>query len=78
MPVRTSRGQKQRHRRRRSREEEPAAVVGHSRSGAPAPERRDRDAAQDEAVYNCQCGMVFSAPVCTSVGCPHCGTNQAW
>ena len=76
MPVRTSRGQKQRH-RRRSRDGE-ASVSAHVRPGAPGQERRDRDPAQDEAVYNCQCGMVFSAPVCTSVGCPHCGTNQAW
>jgi hypothetical protein len=33
---------------------------------------------QDKAVYNCQCGMVFEAPVSTAVGCPHCGQTQAW
>ena len=32
----------------------------------------------DEAVYHCQCGFVFEAPVSTSVGCPHCGGTQAW
>ena len=34
--------------------------------------------ANDRAVYKCQCGYVFEAPVCTSVGCPHCGGTQAW
>ncbi len=32
----------------------------------------------DEAVYTCCCGYLFSAPVSTSVSCPHCGTDQAW
>jgi rubrerythrin len=36
----------------------------------PAPE--------DEALYRCTCGYVFKAEVTTSVGCPHCGTDQAW
>jgi hypothetical protein len=34
--------------------------------------------ATDHALYNCQCGYVFQAPVSTSVGCPHCGGTQAW
>ena len=33
---------------------------------------------QDEAVYTCECGFVFHAPVSTSVGCPQCGGSQAW
>ena len=33
---------------------------------------------QDRALYNCACGYVFTAAVSTSVGCPHCGTSQAW
>ena len=33
---------------------------------------------QDEALYSCQCGFIFQAPVSTSVGCPHCGDSQAW
>ena len=55
---------------------------------APAPpvaddhphERRARESGGpiDNASYNCSCGMVFSAPVSTSVACPHCGTGQAW
>ena len=36
----------------------------------PAPE--------DQALYSCQCGYVFTAEVTTSVGCPNCGTHQAW
>jgi len=32
----------------------------------------------DEALYTCECGFVFLAPVSTSVCCPHCGATQAW
>jgi hypothetical protein len=33
---------------------------------------------EDVALYSCSCGYAFKAPVSTSVGCPHCGTSQAW
>jgi len=33
---------------------------------------------EDRALYECPCGHAFKAEVSTSVGCPHCGTNQAW
>ena len=33
---------------------------------------------EDTALYSCSCGYAFKAPVSTSVGCPHCGTSQAW
>jgi hypothetical protein len=33
---------------------------------------------QDRALYTCSCGLAFDALVSTSVGCPHCGTTQAW
>jgi hypothetical protein len=33
---------------------------------------------EDRALYSCECGYVFEADVSTSVGCPHCGTKQAW
>jgi hypothetical protein len=33
---------------------------------------------EDRALYACICGFAFNAPVTTSVGCPHCGTEQAW
>jgi hypothetical protein len=43
-------------------------------------ERRARESGgpMDRATYSCSCGMVFDAPVSTSVCCPHCGTGQAW
>jgi hypothetical protein len=63
-------------------------VAGHPASAPPATgaEHRSwphhlanpRRLANDHAVYNCHCGMVFEAPVSTSVGCPHCGGTQAW
>jgi hypothetical protein len=37
-----------------------------------------RPLTNDQAMYTCQCGFVFEAPVSTSVGCPHCGSTQAW
>ena len=33
---------------------------------------------EDVALYTCQCGFAFKAAVTTSVGCPQCGTSQAW
>jgi hypothetical protein len=33
---------------------------------------------EDRALYSCSCGYAFKADVSTSVGCPHCGTTQAW
>jgi hypothetical protein len=33
---------------------------------------------EDSALYSCMCGFAFKAAVTTSVGCPHCGTQQAW
>jgi len=46
----------------------------------PDPEARVREAGgpEDHASYTCSCGMVFAAPVSTSVSCPRCGTGQAW
>jgi hypothetical protein len=49
-----------------------------------APEPLDTNAArrgggpEDRALYSCMCGFAFKAAVTTSVGCPHCGTEQAW
>jgi hypothetical protein len=55
----------------------PEAAV--SIEGTPVRRRRrEAGGMQDEAVYTCQCGFVFHAPVSTSVGCPHCGGAQAW
>jgi len=33
---------------------------------------------EDHALYRCGCGYAFKAEVTTSVGCPHCGADQAW
>lgn len=33
---------------------------------------------EDRALYLCDCGAAFTAPVSTSVGCPSCGGDQAW
>ncbi|MFL5860812.1 MAG: hypothetical protein ACJ780_08550 [Solirubrobacteraceae bacterium] len=43
-----------------------------------AQRRREVGGMQDLAVYTCECGFVFHAPVSTTVGCPHCGGSQAW
>ena len=39
---------------------------------------RRTPAPEDQALYRCECGYAFKAAVTTSVGCPHCGTDQAW
>ena len=62
---------------RRDRRDSPRRPVPHTvlqtlarakRSGGP----------EDTALYSCGCGYAFKAEVSTSVGCPHCGTSQAW
>jgi len=47
---------------------EPPEVRAARRGGGP----------EDRALYACRCGFAFKAAVTTSVGCPHCGTEQAW
>jgi hypothetical protein len=32
----------------------------------------------DCASYSCRCGYLFTAPVSTTVACPHCGACQPW
>lgn len=58
-----------------SSEGDPAAA-----SDEEAPQARERRAGgpEDRALYHCHCGFVFEAPVSTTVGCPHCGSAQAW
>jgi hypothetical protein len=57
-----------------------AAVGGRASRATYTATRRRREAGapQDQAVYSCSCGFVFEAQVSTSVGCPHCGSTQAW
>jgi hypothetical protein len=46
---------------------------------SPAVDRAKRSSCpEDTALYSCHCGYAFWAEVSTSVGCPHCGTGQAW
>lgn len=47
---------------------------------ALAAERRMREAGgpQDTALQRCACGYIFSAPVTTTVTCPHCRGDLAW
>jgi hypothetical protein len=48
-------------------------------TASPGRERNKRaNVSQDAALYSCSCGYVFKAAVTTSVGCPHCGSAQAW
>ena len=49
----------------------------HTPSSATRDARRGL-ASQDKALYACMCGYAFTAAVTTSVGCPHCGSEQAW
>jgi hypothetical protein len=44
------------------------ALARARRSGGPV----------DRALYTCGCGNAFTATVSTTVGCPSCGTTQAW
>jgi hypothetical protein len=36
------------------------------------------DMPQDRALYECCCGLRFSAAVSADVDCPHCGAQQDW
>ena len=40
--------------------------------------RRRAAVCDDKAFYACSCGYAFTASVSTTVGCPHCGSTQAW
>ena len=61
--------------RRRSRR----GAVGRAKPLSPGRERNKRaNVSEDAALYNCECGYIFKAAVTTSVGCPHCGSAQAW
>jgi hypothetical protein len=57
-----------------------AAGLDVAAHGPDIAARRVREAGgpTDLASYACQCGYLFTAAVSTTVGCPHCGTAQAW
>jgi len=81
MLVRTKRNERVTHRRRPLRGPHTADHTGaqaEPESGEVAPERRHGGPSEDRALYSCECGYAFEAPVTTSVGCPHCARTQAW
>jgi hypothetical protein len=75
-----------RHRRGRGAAPAPVEPVREAAPRVEAPRVCDLAVARareaggpiDRASYSCQCGYVFSAPVSTTVACPHCGVAQAW
>ena len=61
------------------RRERPAQSKRSERPGLTRTQSARRAAAcDDKAFYACSCGYAFTASVSTTVGCPHCGTAQAW
>ena len=61
--------------RSRAAEQSPRPVAPESSEARAA---RRGGGPEDRALYACMCGFAFKAAVTTSVGCPHCGTEQAW
>lgn len=45
---------------------------------SPTASARRGTESMDLGYYHCGCGFAFKAEVTTTVGCPHCGTSQAW
>ena len=55
-----------------------AAATERERQVSRTHAARRAAACDDKAFYACGCGYAFTANVSTTVGCPHCGTTQAW
>jgi hypothetical protein len=62
----------------RPRSGRPAEQQAAASESAETQAARRAGGPEDCALYACMCGYAFKAPVTTSVGCPHCGTRQAW
>ena len=84
-PIRESRAARRRQRARRGGPEAgiPSPAAGRRRTPPPMSDPavarvRAAGGPVDRAFYSCACGYVFSAPVSTTVHCPHCGVGQAW
>jgi hypothetical protein len=63
------------------RVELPRRRAARMRPASPCPTTVDAKRCgtnEDRALYACGCGYAFKAAVTTSVGCPECGTQQAW
>jgi hypothetical protein len=58
--------------------ERPASGATRPGTGPATASARRAGGPQDRALYSCACGHAFKASVSTSVGCPRCGTRQAW
>jgi hypothetical protein len=58
----------------------PAAIERPGNAPRDEATRRVREAGGpvDQGFYSCSCGLMFEAPVSTTVSCPHCGDSQAW
>ncbi len=56
----------------------PVAPAAPSGSGADELRARSSGGPEDTALYSCECGYAFPAPVSASVSCPRCGSAQAW
>jgi hypothetical protein len=64
-------------RSRSSADEEPVADrLPHA--GPDELRARSAGGPEDRALYGCECGSHFTAPVSASVRCPRCGAPQAW
>jgi DNA-directed RNA polymerase subunit M/transcription elongation factor TFIIS len=66
-----------RTRRERAPHARPEPAPGSNVAHAQARAKRS-GGPEDVALYTCECGYAFKAEVTTSVGCPECGTHQAW
>jgi hypothetical protein len=76
-PLRRRRGRRAAGRSARpAADAEPRAAASGQRAAQARAQRSGGP--QDKALYACGCGYVFRALVTTSVGCPRCGTGQAW
>lgn len=51
---------------------------GPAGSGSDELRARSSGGPEDKALYSCECGCAFQAPVSASVRCPRCGGDQAW
>jgi hypothetical protein len=72
-------GESRQRRLRRGRHVPIHASTIHNIPVDAAAERvREAGGPLDRAAYSCGCGYQFSAPVSTTVSCPHCGAGQAW
>ena len=60
------------------RDRRPAGTRPRTAVHQPLARAKRSGGPEDRALYSCHCGYAFKAEVSTSVGCPHCGTAQAW